>query len=837
MIINIRRHNMNIKYFSGLLFAGLLIVASSCTRDVDLLEPAEYPTDAEVYLDSFAGGLDYQAFSNSKLDAISDDSDVKYKGTASLKVTVPSEGDLAGWYSGGAFIAPGPRDLTGYDALTFWAKASMPTLVGLVGFGNDNTGTSLYQASLTDIVFTTSWQKFIVPIPLASKLGQEKGMFQFSAGALNKLGYDIWFDEVQFEKLGTIAQPRPVIAEQELFPQVGDEVSAGVSSVIMNAAGKDLTVNAMPNYFTFISSDESVAKVNEGGIITAVAEGEATITVKLGSVEASQPITVKIGAAPPGPATAAPMPTRDAANVISLFSNAYTNNPVDTWSADWDQADVADKQINGDDVKVYSNLAFAGIDFSSQQINASSMTNLYMDFWTPDPTASPAAFKIKLVDFGADGAFGGGDDSEHELVLTASSTPAITSNAWASLDIPLSAFSGLANRGNLSQLIIAGDPNTVYLDNIYFHNEGDNGGSGGNNTEPATAAPMPTADAADVVSLYSNVYTNATIDTWSAEWDQADVEDAQVAGDDVKLYTNLVFAGVEFTSQTVDASAMTHFHMDIWTPDNTDAPTTFKVKLVDFGANGVWDGGGDDVEHELTFDASTTPALATGSWVAIDVPLSDFTNLTTTGHLSQLIISGEINTVYVDNIYFYKGDGSGGGSNETEPSTAAPAPGFDAANVISLYSNAYSNVAIDTWSAEWDQADVADVQVAGDDAKLYTNLVFAGIEFTSSTINASDMTHFYMNIWTPDPADLPAVFKIKLVDFGANGVWDGGGDDVEHELVFDASTTPALEKSNWITFDIPLSDFTNMTTKEHLAQLIISGDPNTVYVDNILLHK
>jgi len=121
--------------------------------------------------------------------------------------------------------------------------------------------------------------------------------------------------------------------------------------------------------------------------------------------------------------------------------------------------------------------------------------------------------------------------------------------------------------------------------------------------------------------------------------------------------------------------------------------------------------------------------------------------------------------------------------------------------------------------------------------KLYTNLVYAGIEFTSQTIDAAEMTHFHMQIWTPDPVDIPTAFKIKLVDFGADGVWSGGGDDVEHELVFDAASSPALVTGNWLTFDIPLTDFVNLTTKEHLSQLIISGDINTVYVDNILLHK
>jgi len=61
-------------------------------------------------------------------------------------------------------------------------------------------------------------------------------------------------------------------------------------------------------------------------------------------------------------------------------------------------------------------------------------------------------------------------------------------------------------------------------------------------------------------------------------------------GDDVKLYTNLNFNVLKFASQTIDATQMTHFHMDIWTPNSTTPPAAFKVLLVDFGANGVFGG-------------------------------------------------------------------------------------------------------------------------------------------------------------------------------------------------------------------------------------------------------
>jgi hypothetical protein len=94
--------------------------------------------------------------------------------------------------------------------------------------------------------------------------------------------------------------------------------------------------------------------------------------------------------------------------------------------------------------------------------------------------------------------------------------------------------------------------------------------------------------------------------------------------------------------------------MDIWTPDSTALPAEFRIKLVDFGANGVWEENGDNVEHEIVLTASTTPALASNQWVSIDIPFSDFTGLTTRGHLAQLILSGDLNTVYVDNVYLYK---------------------------------------------------------------------------------------------------------------------------------------------------------------------------------------
>jgi hypothetical protein len=308
------------------------------------------------------------------------------------------------------------------------------------------------------------------------------------------------------------------------------------------------------------------------------------------------------------------------------------------------------------------------------------------------------------------------------------------------------------------------------------------------------------------------------------------VQDYLIGSDATKKYTKLTLAGIELRNAPLDVSAMTHFHMDVWTPDPTAAPAKFKVKLVDFGANGTYDpSGGDDVSAEIAFDHTR---LNTGFWVGLDVRLSDFTALTTRQHIGQLILSGDLDTVYVDNVYFYDS------GIPSQPTTSAPAPSVPAADVISLFSDAYTDVTVDTWSASWDNASVSDFTLAADAMKRYTGMVYAGIECTASPINATDMTHFHLDYWTPDPTAPPALFKIKLVDFGADGAF-GGGDDAEHELTYTDASVPALATASWVSFDIPLTDFVNLTTRAHVAQLIIVSDPgpNTVFVDNVYFHK
>ena len=99
---------------------------------------------------------------------------------------------------------------------------------------------------------------------------------------------------------------------------------------------------------------------------------------------------------------------------------------------------------------------------------------------------------------------------------------------------------------------------------------------------------------------------------------------------------------------------MTAFHMDVF----VRAGTFLKVKVVDFGDDGVYSPGIDDSEATVTLNATSTPPLPIGSgtWVPIDIPMSAFTStsLNAQAHMAQLIFEGDTRVLFVDNIYFHK---------------------------------------------------------------------------------------------------------------------------------------------------------------------------------------
>lgn len=810
---------MMTKFFNGfsrILFASLLLFTLGCERDLEELELATFPTAGDVFIDGFTGGLEYRAFGVSDVTAFNTDTEVTFRGTTSMRFAVPDANAPNGSFAGGAFILGGGRDLSGFNVLTFWARASQPATLGEVGFGND-FGDNAYNTTLRNIDVTTNWQKFYIPIPDPAKLTEERGMFYYSVAPENGRGFTFWVDEVRFENLGTITRGPSTVFDggsSALTTEVGAVIPTGGNVTFNLPQGLNQSVEFAPAYFDFNYSDPSVAATNELGLITVTGAGTTQVTATLAGEPATGMLTINSTGEAVRPTTPAPTPMEAADDVISLYSNAYQNEPLDFLNGFWEFSTTQSEeiQVNGDDIFRYSQLNFVGIQFTAPTINASSTNRIHLDIWTPDATGPGSEFKILIVDLGPDNSFDGNDNSSHEVTIPASM---LRTEEWVSIDLPLSDFPGLTARSNLAQIVLSGNLPNIFMDNLYFYN-GDPG-MGGGDDEPNMAAPAPTQAAGDVISLFSDVYTDVNVDTWRTEWSVGDFTDVNVAGNATKRYTNLSFVGIETTTNTIDATGMTHFSLDVWSPN----ATTFKVKLVDFGPDGAFDGG-DDTEHEIDFGMP-----ASNQWVSYDIPLSDFVGLTNRANIAQYILVAEPTggaTVFVDNIYFYNDDGMTGGGDE--PTMAAPTPSDNAANVISLFSDAYTDVNVDTYRTEWSVGDLEDVTIAGNATKKYTNLSFVGIETTTNTIDATAMTHFRVDIWSPDAT----VFKIKLVDFGADGAFDGG-DDVEHEITFNAPAS-----NQWITYDIPLTDFTGLTTRSNMAQYILVAEPSgssTVFMDNM----
>ena len=146
-------------------------------------------------------------------------------------------------------------------------------------------------------------------------------------------------------------------------------------------------------------------------------------------------------------------PAKNDEDVISIFSDAYTDVAGTDFNPNWSQSTIYNAfDLNGDAILQYSNLNYQGIDLGSE-IDASSMEILHLDIWTPDATS----IDIYPLPNGVQPA-------DERFV-----TKALTANSWTTINIPMSDFTdqGLPV-DNLKQFKFVGS-GTVFIDNIYFY--------------------------------------------------------------------------------------------------------------------------------------------------------------------------------------------------------------------------------------------------------------------------------------------------------------------------------------------------------------------------------
>ncbi|WP_298778935.1 hypothetical protein [uncultured Polaribacter sp.] len=228
------------------------------------------------------------------------------------------------------------------------------------------------------------------------------------------------------------------------------------------AISKQVNVLANADFavtYEFYSGEDSVSQpvvtANIGEALTYQYTDAGTYSVKViakgGAIETAEYTIEFEVTAILAPITSATIPpTREVADVISLFSDAYTDISDIDYNPNWGQQTIYTAfDLNGDAMIQYSNLNYQGIDFANNVQDASSMETLHIDVWTADATS------IDIYPISSSSA---------EFSVTRE----LVADQWNSFDIPLTEFTdqGLVI-SDLKQFKFVG-AGSVFIDNLYF---------------------------------------------------------------------------------------------------------------------------------------------------------------------------------------------------------------------------------------------------------------------------------------------------------------------------------------------------------------------------------
>ncbi len=263
--------------------------------------------------------------------------------------------------------------------------------------------------------------------------------------------------------------------------------------------------------------------------------------------------------------------------------------------------------------------------------------------------------------------------------------PNTLTNQWEELTFDFSSVNG----NTYDKIVIIPDfvssaraqNNTLYLDDIVAPNGAPTCSDGIKNGDetaidcggtscspcivpPTTAAPTPPARAAaDVISLYSDAYTDVA-SNFDAGWCGANsVKEITVAGNATMAYAGNACQGIVLNAG-VDASTFTNYHVDIFIEAGTDlVGKVFNLKFVGTPTSVV-----KEVNHDLN---ALKPSV--GKWVS----LNGTVDLSTMGGFKEFGITSNLNNkVWYDNLYAYKG---------------TPLSLEEKDNSISIYPNPFAN--------------------------------------------------------------------------------------------------------------------------------------------------
>jgi hypothetical protein len=166
----------------------------------------------------------------------------------------------------------------------------------------------------------------------------------------------------------------------------------------------------------------------------------------------------------------------------------------------------------------------------------------------------------------------------------------------------------------------------------------------GTNPAPTVAAPSPPVrNAADVVSIYSDVYDAISPINYDEAWCGAGAVTATTAdGDNVFAYNGNPCQGIGFAGDIQDVTGLTNMHVDLFIAEGTDlVGKVFNVKI-------VYSAGGE-TSFNIDINALSTAPIP-GTWYSYDALVS-----ITGSNIQQVGITSNLNNVvWYDNLYFWK---------------------------------------------------------------------------------------------------------------------------------------------------------------------------------------
>lgn len=193
--------------------------------------------------------------------------------------------------------------------------------------------------------------------------------------------------------------------------------------------------------------------------------------------------------------------------------------------------------------------------------------------------------------------------------------------------------------------------------------------------EPTDApATPPTYAAQNVISLYSEAYTPAAVIS-NVPWDDSAFEEVTIAGNKVLKIDGGNFIGMDL-DKFIDATNMTHLHMDYWISTDHTPGTVLNPKLSNHG-NQSSETSAIDITNIINSQDEVK------KWQSKDFPLNGLRQ-----SIKQFLITdaAKVGVYYLDNVYMYVAGTAGVEDNlfnvSIYPNPASNKLNISAANTI-----------------------------------------------------------------------------------------------------------------------------------------------------------